>query len=556
MKSASPNLSESWQGSWPNDCKFLAAAGAVVIVALLLRIYRLGAQEFWYDEALSFHMATMPNWFGAPLIDNNTPPLYYLLLRGWMTFAGQGEASLRSLSAVFGTLYVAVAIWAGREIFDSRAGLWSGVMAAAAPIHIYYSQEARAYALLMCALLATYATLWRACRTNLWRWWALFAACAMLSLYSHYFAILGLIPTALLLLLWPEKQRWARYSAAALVSGLLFLPWFLWSFVFTSHPWISIDWIPDSWERTPPLLAVPKSLEVFGLGSQAGLLPILLKQFSRLEFPLFLRLYGLVILLLLGFWVAIPWGDTGLGLPWLGKRKAFLATLLFFPLVALWLISLRKPLYLVGRYDLVAYPAYSLLLGLGLTKFQSVSKVGSWLALCVALALFMPIGTKLVLYYRIPSERISQSAVNLLDASVRDGDVVVFTGSRGLLLMYYMNRLGYRWQNGSCSNEVAGRRFSCRFMRERLEDRLTGTSASNRSRRQGFGEEIKVEEYVRTLLPQEGALWVVFDGHAILSRRGLIVSPPERQLVRELERLGLKPAPITSDLGIVQFRRS
>ena len=44
------------------DRKFLLTATAIVVVALLLRIYRIGEQELWLDEAFSFHIATMPNW--------------------------------------------------------------------------------------------------------------------------------------------------------------------------------------------------------------------------------------------------------------------------------------------------------------------------------------------------------------------------------------------------------------------------------------------------------------------------------------------------------------
>ncbi len=61
------------------DCRFLVAAGLIVAVALLLRLYRLGGQELWLDEVLSWRLVTMPKSLGTFLIQN-TPPLYYLLL--------------------------------------------------------------------------------------------------------------------------------------------------------------------------------------------------------------------------------------------------------------------------------------------------------------------------------------------------------------------------------------------------------------------------------------------------------------------------------------------
>ncbi len=81
-------------------------------------------------------------------------------------------------------------IWVAREIFDSGVGLWAGAVAAVSPIHIYYSQEARAYVLLTLALALTYGSLWCALRTNAWRWWVLVAASALLAL--TILALLGI----------------------------------------------------------------------------------------------------------------------------------------------------------------------------------------------------------------------------------------------------------------------------------------------------------------------------------------------------------------------------
>src|SRR6185295_20181805 len=85
----------------------IAFASAIVIMAFLLRVFRIGEQELWIDEAFSFHMATVPTGLWAALRLENSPPLYYLLQRAWVSFAGVTETAIRLPSACFGALGVA-----------------------------------------------------------------------------------------------------------------------------------------------------------------------------------------------------------------------------------------------------------------------------------------------------------------------------------------------------------------------------------------------------------------------------------------------------------------
>ncbi|HYV49991.1 MAG TPA: glycosyltransferase family 39 protein, partial [Myxococcaceae bacterium] len=84
----------------------------------------------WLDEAFSVQVAESP-WerFWELLRNDNGPPLYYALLRGWIALFGDGERALRLLSAVVGVAAVVPAIALGREVGGSRAsGLAAGVL--------------------------------------------------------------------------------------------------------------------------------------------------------------------------------------------------------------------------------------------------------------------------------------------------------------------------------------------------------------------------------------------------------------------------------------------
>ena len=185
------------QGARP-EWTTVAALVIILTVALLLRVYQIGEQELWFDEAFSFHVATLSSGFGQALRLENTPPLYYLLLRAWIPIAGTGEAAVRLLSAIFSTLFVLAVFWAGMEFFNRRVALWSSCFAAVAPVQIYYAQEARAYALAAAAVLAAYVLLWRALKRQTFAAWLSFCVLALAALYTHYFTLIALLPTVIL----------------------------------------------------------------------------------------------------------------------------------------------------------------------------------------------------------------------------------------------------------------------------------------------------------------------------------------------------------------------
>src|SRR4051812_45801342 len=148
--------------------------------------------------------------------DESTPPLYYLLAWLWEKVFGHGEAGLRSLSAVFGTLTVPVAWRAAREWFGSaRAGVGAAALVAFNPFFVGDAQDARSYALLV--LMAALTLLFLARRSYVW--WALTAA---LALCTHYFAAFLLVPEAIWLL-WSQRRRaaWIATGAVGAVAVAL-----------------------------------------------------------------------------------------------------------------------------------------------------------------------------------------------------------------------------------------------------------------------------------------------------------------------------------------------
>ena len=130
----------------------------ILVLAAGLRFYNLGSQSLWSDEGNSAALATRTlAQIAQDAAHDIHPPLYYWLLRLWTTVFGLSEVGLRSLSAVLGTLLVAVIYGLGARLFNRTTGLAAALIAAIAPFQVYYSQEARMYILV--ALEAALAAL-------------------------------------------------------------------------------------------------------------------------------------------------------------------------------------------------------------------------------------------------------------------------------------------------------------------------------------------------------------------------------------------------------------
>jgi mannosyltransferase len=203
------------------------ALGAIVLLAAALRFATLATQSIWFDEAATWDLVRRP--FGTMLDrlpdGESNPPLFYVLEWGWIRVVGDGEAGLRSLPALAGLLTVPVAYAIGRRVAGVRAGLATAALVAVNPLLVWFSQEARSYAL--ATLLSAVALLLfvRAREDLRGRVLAGWAAAAALALATHYFTAFVLLPQALWLLWRHPRRRDAVAAVAAVgVAGLALLP--------------------------------------------------------------------------------------------------------------------------------------------------------------------------------------------------------------------------------------------------------------------------------------------------------------------------------------------
>nr|WP_246344762.1 glycosyltransferase family 39 protein [Conexibacter arvalis] len=147
----------------------------------------------------------------------SNPPLFYVL--EWLTTRalGESEAALRALSAVAGTLLVAVAWAIGRRVGGTRVALATAALIAVNPLLVWFSQEARNYelvALLSAVSLLLFLRGLDDDRPRLLVWWAIVSA---LTLATHYFSCFVLAPQ-IAWLLWRHPRRGAVVGATAALA--------------------------------------------------------------------------------------------------------------------------------------------------------------------------------------------------------------------------------------------------------------------------------------------------------------------------------------------------
>lgn len=215
----------------PNTARarwFLWALAGITVLAAAIRFSTLGLQSYRHDEAVTagrvLHAslaATMSEvWNGE-----STPPLYYFFAWAWSHAFGVSEAGLRALSALFGVATVPVAYLAGREAVGRRTGLALAAIVAVEPMLVWYSQDARSYALLVLLSSAALVFFLRARRGGGRRdlgWWAAFSA---LALATHYFAFFPLAIEAAWLLIEARPLRRVLWAVAGVVvAGLALAP--------------------------------------------------------------------------------------------------------------------------------------------------------------------------------------------------------------------------------------------------------------------------------------------------------------------------------------------
>lgn len=444
-----------------------SVAFALGWIALLLHLWHIDLQPLWLDEAMSAHIAHEPN--GLAFI-HNTPPLYFWLLRGWTDWFGVDAAGMRSLSAVAGAGFVWASFYAARCMIGNTAALLAAGFALASPIHIYYSQEARAYSLLLFALMLAVWMLWRLAERPRIGVWLLVVLASSAALYTHYLAsILLAFAYVAVIVIQPAARRFTVFktvAAAAAATAILLLPWLLWWWLVTPFTPSDMSWLGIVWSRLTGLDAFADSIELLLVGGQAERTPVFLKQFSSMPFSDAARITALASAATIMVLAMVQLRHATQR-----QRRNMLAIGALFagPLLALWLVSFLHPMYCPGRYDLIAFPGGILMLA-GAASMASDTRqvVASWLTTAAVVVLGTVLLAKDWRYFQAAAgSDPHRNIASHLAANATTNETVILCGTTGVSVLAYLYQDGFIWQGGRCKSSKT--EFGCRLLPASLE---------------------------------------------------------------------------------------
>jgi len=409
---------------------------AVLAVGAAVRLYRISAPGLTSDEAFTWRLtgrATDEVLRGAAA--DVHPPLYYLLMKGWVSLAGSSPLALRSLSVLLGLALLLIvhrltrdsvtAAWSDGRLAGKDASSAATLASAFAAVHVLAveaSRNARMYALgmLLAALSALLLVRALASPGARRRWLAYGLASAALVL-THYYGGFTVAAQGLWAVIHigrkarrepaAARRAFAGLLLAAVVALALFAPWL----PVLRHQTASV--MASYWISPTTPASLTRGLASWMLG---------------VEDPT-LASAGWVVAVLLPLGVVAAWRG--------GPAGGFFATQAALP----WLLGLaisflgHRPIFL-ERYMAFAFVGWAGLWGVAWARRDAMRV---WHG--VTLALLLAVGTQLAGFlHRIPEGVPAEvQAACFLAERVRPGDVVLVPNPYRLnRLKYYAQRCG------------------------------------------------------------------------------------------------------------------
>ena len=205
--------------------RYLQLLLSLTLVGAILRFYNLGFNSLWLDEAstLTFAVKSIPDIWQATTGGEFNPPLFYWTENLMLVF-GNSEAVLRFVPALLGVLTIPLIYLAGKEFMNRNTGIIAAAAFAFSPFLIFYSQEARAYSMMLFFVTFAMVFYFRALQNNSLRDWALFGALSALAFWTHFYAlvIIGALFLFALYELYPKIRNDLLAVKPLVAGGALF----------------------------------------------------------------------------------------------------------------------------------------------------------------------------------------------------------------------------------------------------------------------------------------------------------------------------------------------
>ncbi len=185
-------------GTRPGREERIFRAALVLIITAAVVVRFIARQPLWLDEAQSVAIARLPlsgtgptMWDG--LLEDGSPPLYYILLHLWTSVLGDGTSAVRAMSAVINLGSAVPLYYLGRRLVGQRAAKVAVVFYLTSPFALYFGTETRMYSLIVLLTTLGGLALERVLREPRAKNIAVLALCSGCLALTHYWCLYLLV---------------------------------------------------------------------------------------------------------------------------------------------------------------------------------------------------------------------------------------------------------------------------------------------------------------------------------------------------------------------------
>lgn len=340
----------------------------VVYLAFLLRVIQLDSQSLWRDEvdAIRFSGWSLRTLVIGLFQEGHNGPLFFLLLRPWRYLTGNSEFALRYPSAMMGAVAIPLGYVLARQLgLSRRAGILVSLLLATSPYLVWYGQEAKMYTLLLALVTLAFVAYLKALAGGRLGWWAVFVLATSLSFYTHILAPLMLVVYGVVALLHVNylRRRWQAWLISMACLTLPYLPLVIWQFPL----------LIEGADRGHPFY--PLRQEIF----------LLLHLYSSGLFR-FVGLTAIVLVVFLLLCALFLANRRAAAESLTARKRSLLAAWVLLPIITVYLISLRVPVF-EDRYLIYIMPPFYLLIVLGIILLREHTR--RLAGLCLGLILMI-----------------------------------------------------------------------------------------------------------------------------------------------------------------------
>lgn len=385
----------------------------ILVIAFILRVIKID-QSLWLDESINVLAAKeLPFWefVSKYPVGDFHPPLYFGLLWIWGRVFGFSELSVRMPSIILGVATVYITYLLGKKFFTQKTGVIAAILMATAPLHVYYSQEARMYSLAAFSVALSFFALSKMLDSR--KFIAFYGLSLGLVLYSDYLPYL-VLPIQLIYVLFFERKK-VKDFLIGFVIGLV-----------TVFPWLFI--FPEQLiNGRQTAVNVPNWAKVVGGSNFSNLALVAVKgALGRISFE-----DKTIYTLISGFILSIFGGVVLNGFRKLKKELILLSLWLVFPVLVAFLISFFIPVLAYFRMVFIL-PALYLLISWGIVNLPK--KLFSTVALILLLINFL----SLFIFYTNPKFQREdwKGLVSLINSQTSKQEMLVLFENNNLPAPY------------------------------------------------------------------------------------------------------------------------